>query len=364
LKKKQLIYYGVCGEGLGHYSRAVYLAPKLAAAGYKVTLFSSDRLCKLMAAAMPEIECRQIPPGFRFQYRANALDYPRTALDYLASTWPTMRAYRRIRKAIVQEQPAAAITDYEPVIAWAATNAGVPLLALDHQQVATKCIIPEDRVPSRALVPIRIANKMVLGKPRVRLITSFFHPEPLPPRDSTSAKVDLVGPLLRETVLERRPSPGEHIVVYQTSESLTWLGQILNELPGEKRVYGHKMPGGKNITVRDFDPERFLDDLASCRFAILNAGHTAISEAVYFGKPVICLPVRGQVEQEMNAAYVTHLGFGMAYTPKPGTVPDFADFFANEKAFRKNIAERRIPPGNGDAYKIVCAFMGDCTTIS
>jgi len=127
---------------------------------------------------------------------------------------------------------------------------------------------------------------------------------------------------------------------------------VLNALPGEKRVYGVG-PAQSGHPEKPFSESAFLDDLASCRFAIVNGGHTTISEALYYEKPVLCFPVRGQVEQEINASYVAALGFGMDYRPVSGEVPDFAEFLDRESSIRETLASAPQKCGNDELCRVV-----------
>jgi hypothetical protein len=55
----------------------------------------------------------------------------------------------------------------------------------------------------------------------------------------------------------------------------------------------------------------FLEDLVSACGVITGGGFSLLSEAVYLGKPVLSIPLRGQFEQLMNARYLQREGFGM-----------------------------------------------------
>ena len=58
----------------------------------------------------------------------------------------------------------------------------------------------------------------------------------------------------------------------------------------------------------------FLDDLASCRYVVCGGSHTLLSEALYYGKPVISFPIKGAFEQFLNAFYLERLGYGRYFT--------------------------------------------------
>lgn len=349
------IFYGICGEGLGHYSRAAFLVPRLLDAGYCVELFTSGRVAGLCGERFRESRVHRIQ-GLRMRYRANTLDVPGTILSYasMAAWWP--RALLTVTKRARLCRPVAAISDYEPVVAWAASALRIPLIALDHQQVATECEVESASSDALPGLLLRLSNRMTYVRPKLRVMTSFF-PAQLRER-SGRRRTDrtVIGPILRPEVVQRCPTSGGHIVVYQTSRTLEWLDRILSALPGEKRVYGvgRKQSGQPE---RAFDEDAFLDDLASCRFAVVNGGHTTISEVLYFGKPVLCFPVRGQAEQEINAYHVAKMGFGRDYRIERGEVPDFRGFLRQEKTIRQAIARDGERCGNDDLMRVVLSRL-------
>ena len=288
------------------------------------------------------------------RYRANTLDVPGTILGYAGMVRWWARDWLHVAKRAGRCRPVAVISDYEPVVAWVAGALRIPLVAFDHQQVATECEIGSaspDGLPGRLL---RLSNRMTYPRPTLRIITSFFQ-APLRTRPRPGGRT-VIGPVLRPEVVRRSPTRGGHVVVYQTSRTLAWLDRILNALPGEKRVYGVG-PAQSGWPERPFDEATFLDDLASCRFALVNGGHTTISEALYFGKPVLCFPVRGQAEQELNAHYVAKLGFGEAYWLEKGEVPDLRGFLRQEETIRQQIARAKNSCGNDRLVQIVLSCL-------
>jgi len=75
-----------------------------------------------------------------------------------------------------------------------------------------------------------------IQRPRYYLITSYFFP-PIKNPD----KVKMFPPILREKVMELEPTIGDHILVYQTSDSNIKLLELLKEIDDEIIIYGfHK----------------------------------------------------------------------------------------------------------------------------
>ena len=348
---QQTVFYGICSEGLGHFSRAATLIPALKKAGYSVEIFAGHKVANLCKERFPDCRINNIH-GFRMKYRHNTLDLPVTLLNYTSMAFWSPIDFSLVTKRAFICKPIAVISDYEPVVSWFASTLKIPLITLDHQLATTQCKIDFDRRKKLPYQLLRASNRLTYLKPKLNIITSFYR-EPLVELSNRHIPVrKTIGPVLRPEVLQRKPSSGEHILVYQTSHSMDQLHSILNKLPGEKRVYGATI-NCESTTLRNYDESTFLDDLASCRFAIVNGGHTTITEALHYGKPVICFPVLGQAEQEINAHYVEKLGFGVNFGMVPYQTLDFRKFFQQESIFKRNIAEKREQCANNKLIAIV-----------
>jgi uncharacterized protein (TIGR00661 family) len=142
------------------------------------------------------------------------------------------------------------------------------------------------------------------------VVTSFYFPEP---RRGTEASTTLTGPLLRPAVEMLAPSRGEHVLVYQTAIGDTALLDCLRAVSGVPfRAYGAGTARRLgNVELKTFDEHGFLTDLASARAVVCNGGFSAISEALYLGKPVLSIPLSHQGEQQLNAAWLARLGLGL-----------------------------------------------------
>lgn len=352
-KKKATVFYGICGEGLGHFSRAAFLIPQLVEQGYSVEVFSSGRVADLCEKRFPDCRIHHVP-GFYLHYQANKLDEVRSFFNGTCMIIKGLLASPYVARQVRTTRPVAVISDCEPVLAWVAGVLHIPVIALDHQQVATECKIVPEAAKLMGRLLLGQSNRMMYLQPDLRIITSFFK-APLLKNRAKSERLQ-IGSVLRPEVVRRTPTEGNHVVVYQTSRTLDWLDRILEQLPGEKHVYGagRKQSG---TAEHSFAEDSFLDDLASCRFVVVNGGHTTISEALYYGKPVLCFPILGQAEQEINAHYIAKSGYGMDYRPRQGEVPDFTEFLEREDEIRKTIVAAGRKCANDELGQIISARL-------
>jgi uncharacterized protein (TIGR00661 family) len=161
---------------------------------------------------------------------------------------------------------------------------------------------------------------------------------------------------LRASVIdaERQKRIGDHVLVYQTSSA----GEdLLRELATHSKtkfiVYGFgRDERVGNLTLKSFRDAEFVEDLAAARAVVANGGYSLLSEAVYLHKPIYSVPVRHQYEQEQNARYVEHLGYGVAAKD----LGRFGEFLAQERGFRERLGAYR-QEGNQMLYRTLDRTM-------
>lgn len=318
------ILYGVTGEGLGHVMRARALAARLIASGHRVQLAASGRAFEILSRHGFDVVAIR---GLCLRYRGGALDRPRTVLANLGRA-PRALA-RNVDVALFRVRafdPEAVITDFDSFAYYAGRLLGVPIVSFDHQHVLDRFRHPpEIRDSIRGLAATRAVVRAKTPRCDRFVVTSFFFPEP---RDSDAASTTIVGPVVRPEVAGAVPSDGDHVVVYQTARGDRRLVPALRSAARTRFfVYGGDREGDDgNVTFRSFDEARFVADLASASAVVANGGFTTLAEAIWLGKPVLSVPLVGQAEQELNAAWLDRLGLGTrAGALEPGVLRAFLD---------------------------------------
>jgi len=288
--------------------RARVIAAHLVERGHEVRLASWGAAAALLRRhGFSVIEVR----GLSAHYEQGRVRRAKTALRMLRET--PARLATNARTLLEQAEsfvPDVAITDFNGFACVLGHLLKVPTLSVDHQHVMDRFRQPRHVVAGFAS-DFAVARAVVSAKtPRCRryLVTSFFFPEA-----RRSMTTSIFGPVMRPELTRLNPTRGDHIVVYQTAGGASGLVSALRSMEGvEFRVYGHGAPCQLgNVSLRCFDEASFLADLAAARAVITNGGFTAIAEALYLGKPVLSVPLPGQAEQQLNAAWLAELGLGM-----------------------------------------------------
>jgi len=338
------ILYGVTGEGLGHAMRSRVVAQHLYARGHEVKLVASGRAREYLGSYFPDVEGI---PGFAMAYRDAKMSRARTLGRTLRAVRPAVReSVAMYRTAISGFQPDVCISDFDSFSHVFGRLFARPVISLDHQHVIDRCEHPvqiKDRLPRDFALTKAFVRAKMPGCAHY-VVTSFYGP---PPKARCRERTTLVGPILRPEVMALEPTSGEHVLVYQTAVATAELLAALRAIPSVPFVvYAREGVGEQgNVSVRAFDEERFLADLASARAVICNGGYTLMSEALYLGKPILSLPLRHQGEQELNAAYLQALGLGVAMRR--------LDFSALRAFVRSPPSGARLPAGNARAFATI-----------
>lgn len=300
------IIYGVCGEGSGHSSRAREMAKHLLKRGHSVKIVSYDRGVANLKDAFEVFEIE----GLHIASADNKVSKVKTFTHNLRKLGSGHQAVKALKENLFKTfHPDCVITDFEPITAYLANHYEIPLISLDNQHRLRYIKHPcPDHLKNDYKLTKNIIRAMV-PKPDVSLVTTFYYGEIL--NDRTFA----FPPILRQEVRETTPSEGDHILVYLSFGFESFL-RIIETFKREKfRVYGYDRHATQGrLTYKPFSKDGFLNDLSSAKAVMATAGFTLMTEAFYFGKPYLALPMTGQFEQEINGVLMEEMGYGKNMT--------------------------------------------------
>ena len=304
IRDKKVVFYCVCGEGMGHAIRTGVIVDKIKD-DYDVYLFSSDRAYEYLNSKFDNVY--EIG-GFNTVYINNKVNNLKTLANALKRNPTNMKiGYEKLYKKARELRPDVIVTDFEIYATVVSKLLSIPLISLDniHMMTQTKIDYPKNHYAE--MIKAKGVVKTYVVKPKVHILTSFFYPKIRPGKNAV-----LYPPIIREDILKLEPSEGDHVIVYQTSRESVKLVENLKTLKDEKFiVYGfNKNEVDENLTYKEFNEDVFYDDLASSKAVICNGGFTFITEAICLKKPIYSVPAIGNFEQTLNGFYVQKLGYG------------------------------------------------------
>lgn len=303
-RSKKVVFYCVCGEGMGHAIRTGVIVDKLKEK-YDVYIFTSERAYAYLSSKFDNVY--EIG-GFNTVYINNKVNDLKTLADALKRNPTNMKiGYENLYKKAAQLKPDVIVTDFEIYATMVSKLRGIPLISLDNIHIITQAKIDYPKHHLGEMLKAVGVIKTYVVKPKVHIITSFFYPKIKPRKNAV-----IYPPIIREDILKLEPKEGNHIIVYQTSRESEKLIKRLKALKDEEFiVYGfNKNEIDRNLTYKEFNEDEFYDDLASAKAVICNGGFTFISEAIHLKKPIYSVPAIGNFEQTLNGFYVQKLGYG------------------------------------------------------
>lgn len=303
-RDKKVIFYCVCGEGMGHAIRTGVIVDRIKDK-YDVYIFSSERAYEYLNSKFDNV---YKIGGFNTVYINNKVNNLKTLANALKRNPTNIKVgYENLYKKARQLHPDVIVTDFEIYATMLSKIRNIPLISLDniHMITQTRIDYPKDHYVE--MLKAKGVIKTYVVKPKIHILTSFFYPRIRPGKHAV-----IYPPIIREDIMKLKPSKGDHIVVYQTSKESRKLVRKLKALKDEKFiVYGfNKNEEDGNLTYKEFNEDEFYDDLASSKAVVCNGGFTFISEAIYLKKPIYSVPAIGNFEQTLNGFYVQKLGYG------------------------------------------------------
>lgn len=303
IRDKKVIFYCICGEGMGHAIRSSVIIDRIKDK-YDVYIFSSDRAYKYLNEKFDNV---YKIGGFNTVYINNKVSNTKTLINALKRNPLNIKeGYEELYKKARKLSPDVIVTDFEIYATMVSKLLSIPLISLDNIHMITQTAIDYPPKHQEEMLKAKGVIKSYVIKPKIHILTSFFYPKIKPKKRAV-----LYPPVIREDILKLEPTIEDHIIVYQTSKESVKLVEQLKSLNEKFIVYGfNKDEVDENLTYKLFNENEFYNDLASAKAVICNGGFTFISEAISLKKPIYSVPAIGNFEQTLNGFYVQKLGYG------------------------------------------------------
>ncbi len=281
------VLYAIQGTGNGHLSRARDIVPYL----QKKT--DLDILVSGLISKPP------LPFTFTYQMKGLGFTFGRRGG---VDIWDTLKKAEigRFLKDIYRlpvQQYDLIINDFEPVSAWAAKLREVPCVALSHQASVLHKKAPKPEVNDRL-------GQQILKNYAPSDQRFGFHFASYGPRVFT--------PVVRQAVRQQSPQNEGYYTVYLPAYGLKKLVKKLGKISGVRWEVFSKYTDQKvsygNVHLNPLHNEAFIKSMANSEGVLCGAGFETPAEALYLDKKLMVIPMKGQYEQQCNAAALRELG--------------------------------------------------------
>jgi uncharacterized protein (TIGR00661 family) len=189
------------------------------------------------------------------------------------------------------------INDFEPVSAWACKLGNKPCISFSHQAAVLSPHAPKPRNND-------LMGKLILKKyaPTTQQYGLHFK----------SYASNIYTPIIRHDIRVAKTVTGNHYTVYLPAYSDEKLSAMLSLAKGVtwdvfSKHNQREMHTG-NLRIRPITNEAFINSMAGSKGILCGAGFEAPAEALFLGKKLMVIPMKGQYEQQCNMTALKLMG--------------------------------------------------------
>jgi uncharacterized protein (TIGR00661 family) len=310
------ILFGIQGTGNGHISRAREIVPLLQQYG-EVDLLVSGTEAEVSLSQPLKYRFH----GFSFVFGKNGGvdNWATFKIMNLPRLWKDMHS-------IPLKQYDLIINDFEPVSAWACRLQGIPSVSLSHQ-----CSFVSQKTPR----PSKWNYAEWLFKyysPTTHHIG--FHFERYDDFIHT--------PVIRSDIRNMETANHGHYTVYLPAYSDARLVKNLSQTNAQWQIFSKRTKIAYregNVQVFPVNNETFNTSLANCEGLLTGGGFEGPAEALFLGKKVLMIPMRGQYEQQCNALSASKLGVTVIETINADFISRINNWLADDRRISVNFPD-------------------------
>jgi len=302
------ILYAIQGTGNGHLSRSMDIVPILQKKG-EVDI--------LVSGVQGDLT---LPFPVKYQFKGLSFIFGKSGGVDMYNTFVKLkskRLYNEIKQLPIEEYDLV-INDFEPVSAWACYAANKPCISLSHQAAVISSASPK---PSK-FDPI---GQMVLRYYAPTTDQFGFHFE--------RYGKNIFTPVIRQQIRSAQIADFGHYTVYLPAyDDERILKSLLRFEDVQWQVFSKhntKPIVEKNVSILPIQNELFVKSMATSTGVICGAGFETPAEALFMGKKLLVIPMKGQYEQHCNAAALKQLGVPVIKSLKKKHMPIIDAWLAN-----------------------------------
>lgn len=281
------ILYAIQGTGNGHLSRARDIIPILQQKGELDILISGTEA--------------DVSLPYPIKYRFKGLSFvfgKKGGIDLIATYRKShlKQLYKEI-KSLPIEAYDLVINDFEPVSAWACKMKHKPCIGMSHQAAVINRKSPKPKKKD-------LVGKAVLHHYAPVTEAYGFH--------FGAYDKHIFTPVIRGEVRNAEAANKGHYTVYLPAYGDKRLIKVLSEIKGVQwQVFSKhttKAYQVGQVAIMPINNDAFVNSLLGCAGILCGAGFETPAEALFLKKKLMAIPMKGQYEQQCNAAALKHMG--------------------------------------------------------
>ncbi len=312
------ILYAIQGTGNGHLSRARDIIPILQQKG---------ELDILVSGIQADVD---LPYPVKYKFKGLSFIFGKKGGIDLIATYKKSnlkQLYKEIKSLPVEDYDLV-INDFEPVSAWACKMKKKACIGLSHQAAVINKHSPKPKKKD----PV---GKAVLHNYAPVTASYGFH--------FVSYDENIFTPVIRAQVRNAKAVDKSHYTVYLPAYGDERIIKLLSTFPAIKwevfSKHAKRAYTEKNISIQPINNEAFIESMISCTGILCGAGFETPAEALYLKKKLMAIPMKGQYEQQCNAAALKKLGVPVIKSLKKKQLPAIQSWVESAQSIPVNFPD-------------------------
>lgn len=313
------ILFIIQGEGRGHLTQAISLRQKLENEGHEVV---AALVGKSPARNLPAFFTQKIgvpirtfeSPNFLPTAQNKQVHIGRSLIYNIVRLPKYLRSMRFIATQIKATEADVVVNFYELLtgLTYALYRPKAKMIGVAHQYLF---LHPDFSFPNGHLLELaslRFFTRMTAIGATKRLALSFRKMS-----EVRKQRLVVVPPLLRQEVLEQKPTQGNYLHGYLLNSGFAeeikdWHRchpEVGLHFFWDKRKVADELKVDDTLSFHTLDDRLFVQYMAGAKAYATTAGFESVCEAMYLNKPVLMVPTH--IEQSCNAYDAAHSGAGL-----------------------------------------------------
>lgn len=281
------ILYAIQGTGNGHVSRARDIVPLLQL---------HHEVDVLISGTQADVD---LPFPVKYRYNGLGFVFGKSGGIDLLETYKRSNLkvlFMEIDCLPIQHYDLV-LNDFEPVSAWACYQKNKLCIGLSHQAAVLNKNVPSPKKSD-------VMGKAILKKYAPAKYHYGFHFQ--------AYDANIFTPVIRRQIRELTPENKGHYTVYLPAYNDERILKVLSQVKDVRwdvfSKHNKKVRKEKNITIRPINNEGFIASMAAAEGVLCGAGFETPAEALFLKKKLLVIPMKGQYEQQCNAAALKDMG--------------------------------------------------------
>lgn len=304
------ILYAIQGTGNGHICRARDIVPLLQ---------KEHEVDVLVSGTQADIG---LPFPVKYKFRGLCFIFGKSGGIDIFETYK--KSNLKILFKDINSLPVEAydliLNDFEPVSAWACFQKNKNCIAISHQAPVLDKNAPQPKKSD-------LLGKAILKNYAPATAHYGFH--------FKAYNQNIFTPVIRQQVREQQPANKGHYTVYLPAYADERILKILRECKGVQwqvfSKHNKKILVENNITVKPIDNDQFVKSMATAEGVLCGAGFETPAEALFLKKKLMVIPMKGQFEQQCNAAALKEMGVPVIKSLKKKNLQKIKDWLKSGK---------------------------------